>query len=275
MSAQAGLRFRRALMALLALALVLTSAAAFVGQLPRAEAFSGIDINLQRPEFAASDQTVQMKLTIGGGPAGDFGGNFTYTATLNALNTTGSSVTPASGTNPEGVFTLNVTMPTQAPQKVTVSINATSTQGSGARESTFMVKEFTIECVVPIVLKATVFNNGEVDARNVTANFFADGVLLDTQHFNVSAHGSTVLTYNWTFLKISSGKHVISITVDEPSRVVEFSDGNNAISRTIFIGKQSNPTGAVLTVAVIILSVLVVLMYLQKPIKRKKSPGVR
>ena len=274
MTGKAGSVLGKALAALLVLAVVLTSAVAIIGQMPRASAFSGIDVNLQRPEFAGPDQNVEMTLTIGGGPAADFGGNFTYTATVKATNTTGSSVTPSSGTNAKGVFKLNVTMPTEAPQTVTISINATSVQGTGG-PSRFLVKEFTIAAVVPIELKATVFNNGQVDALNVTAKFFADGVLLNTQLFNVSAFGSKVLTYNWTFLKIASGKHVVSITVDEPSKVVEFSDGNNAISRTIFVGKQGNPAGAVLTVAVVILAVLVALMYLQKPIKRKKSPGVR
>ncbi len=266
---------REFMVPMFALLLLLSSVAALVALAPSAQAYSGIDINLQRPEFAAGGQTVKMKLTIAGGPAGDSGGNFTYTATVTAANDTGSSVTPSSGTNAGGVFTLNLTMPTEAPQKVTISINATSTAGTAGSPSTFLVREFTIEAVVPVILKATVFNTAEVDAKNVTAKFFADGVLLHTQIFNVSAFGSAVISYNWTFLSISSGKHVITMTVNDPAKVVEFNTGNNVLSETIFIGKQGNPVGAILTVGVILLAVLVVLMFLQKPIKRGKSPGVR
>ncbi len=268
-------RLEDAVIPVLVLMIVISSTAALLALMPRAEAYSGIDINLQRPAFAGSGQTVQLKLTIAGGPAGDFGGNFTYTASVTASNDTGSSITPSSGTSAKGDFILNLTMPTEAPQKVTVSINATSTAGTSGNPSTFLVREFTIEDVVPVVLRATVFNTGSVDAKNVTARFYADGVLLNTQVVNVSAFGSAVLSYNWTFLRVSSGKHVITVTVNDPAKLVEFSGGNDVISQVIFIGKQGNPAGAILTIGVIILAVLVVLMYLQKPVKRGKSPGVR
>jgi hypothetical protein len=40
---------------------------------------------------------------------------------------------------------------------------------------------------------------------------------------------------------------------------------------TVYVGDQGNPIGAVLTVGVIIMAVLVSLTLMQKPSKRKKS----
>ena len=77
--------------------------------------------------------------------------------------------------------------------------------------------------------------------------------------------------YNWTFVKIDEGKHVVSVAIDDPNRIAEFADGNNVFSQTIYVGDVGNPVGAVLTMGVIIMSVLVALTYLQKPPKRGKK----
>ena len=241
---------------------------ALSGGMPNAKAFSGIDVQFEHPAFAGINETVKCKLTITGGPAEDKRGNFSYNIEMLGLNTTVPS--PSSGRSESGQWFINITMPPVAHQSITLRINATSTEDIGPFET--VQADFKMEVVLPILIQATVFNSGSVAADNVTAKFYADGVLLSTQTFSVSAGGSKLLAYNWTFLKISSGKHVVSVTVDEPNKIVEFSDGNNAISRTIYVGKQSNPLGAVLTGGVIVLAILVALMWMQKPVRRKK-PG--
>jgi hypothetical protein len=61
------------------------------------------------------------------------------------------------------------------------------------------------------------------------------------------------------------------VTVDEPEGIVEFSNGNNELSLTIYVGEQGNPAGAILTVALILVGIIFVLTYLQKPAKRAKK----
>ncbi len=236
-----------------------------------AAAFSGVSIDLDHPEYAAKKQIVRCVLTVGGGPAGDSTGNFSYKAEIDGPNTTGSAVNPITGTSASGVFVLNVTMPASAPQTIKIKINATS-KNTGGSISITAEREFSVKVVDPVVIRATVFNNGAVDARNVTARFYADSELLETRVFNVSADSSLQIEYNWTFLDIRSGKHVITVTIDDPNNVVEFSDGNNVFSRTVYVGTQGNPVGAVLTIGVIIMSVLVALLYMSKPQTRKKKP---
>jgi subtilase family serine protease len=151
-----------------------------------------------------------------------------------------------------------------------VTINATS-RSTSTRASMTEDMNFKIKVVDPIVITAEVFNSGSVDANNVTANFLADGELLGTKVFNVSAGESVVLTYNWTFLKIDKGKHVVTVVLDDTNSLVEFSDGNNVLSRTIYVGGGGNPAGAILTIAVIVVSFFVVMTYFQKPAKKQKK----
>lgn len=236
-----------------------------------AAALSDVSIQLDVPGFAGRSQKVECTLMISGGPAGDLGGNFSYKAEIVADNRTGSSVFPSSGSSSSGVFKINVTMPGEAFQTIKVKVNATSEEDviTGG-ESVYRVKEFEVKIVDPIVIKATVYNVGAVDAEGVEAKFYADEQLLGSMTFTVPADSSKVITYNWTWASVPNGEHVVTVVIDDPNSLVEFSDGNNVYSMTVYVGDVGNPIGAVLSIGVIILSVFVVLTFLQKPQKRKK-----
>ena len=234
-----------------------------------ADAYSDISISIDCPTFAAKGEIVACTLTVSGGPAGDMGGNFSYEAELIADNITGSLISPSTGTSPFGVFKLNITLPKYAPQTIEVEFNVTS-EDTATGDSTEKLKSIEIKVIDPIVLRATVYNTGSVDASNVTAKFYGDGIYLGTRTFDLAAGSSVVLTYNWTWASISDGKHTATVVIDEANGLVEFSNGNNVCSLTIYVGDESNPLGAVLTVGVIIMSVFVFLTFLQKPSARKK-----
>ncbi|MBN1677161.1 MAG: hypothetical protein JW880_01340 [Candidatus Thermoplasmatota archaeon] len=235
-----------------------------------AVAYGGISIQLDRPSFAGKGDTVVCTLTITGGPAEDGGGEYSYEAEIVADNSTGSSVSPDTGNSASGVFKLNVTMPGEAPQKIKIAINATS-KGGSPQVTKHLEQEFEMKVVDPIIITATIYNRGETDARNATVKFYADGTYLASRVFNVTAGSSAVLTHNWTFDNIRSGRHVITVVVDDANDLVEFSTGNNVYSLTIYVGSEGNPMGAILTIGVIIASVFVGLMWLQKPQKRGKK----
>ena len=261
------------------LGVMLAAVLAFPGSLlshtgTNVAAYSGISIIFDHPEFGAAGKEVQCTITMYGGPAADVGGLYNWTAEITAsANSTGAAIVPSVGSQKEsGVWVVNVTMPGTGDQTVTVKIVGTSSASSGGASVTAS-SEFEMKVVIPILIKATVSNTGEIDANNVTAKIFADGVLLDTQTINVSAGSTTTVTYNWTFLSIKSGRHVVTVMVDDPSKVVEFSNGNNVFTQVIFVGTPGNPAGVGLTIGVIIAAILVALMYLQKPLRRplKKS----
>ncbi len=235
----------------------------------QASGWSGVTVDLDHPAFAGKGQVVPVTLTMAGGPAGDTGGNFSYKAEITASNKTGSSVSPNQDSSASGVFKLNLTMPGYGPQTIKIKVNATSK--ATTLESRSVEVEFTMKVVDPIVISAEVFNLGPVDAGNVTAKFYADGTYLDSKKFNVSAFSSTVVSYNWTSPSIKEGKHVVSVVIDDPNQIVEFSDGNNVYSMTIYVGEEGNVLGAVLTIGVVIAAVLFALVYIQKPVRRGKK----
>ena len=236
-----------------------------------AAAYSGISVNVECPPYAGKSQVVSVRIVMQGGPAADIGGNYSYKdVTMSGTNTTGWKIDPISGTSESGVFKFNLTLPDEPGQTVTITLNATSTEWKEG-DSTYTSKEFKVKVVDPIVITAQVFNKGVVDAVNATAKIYADGVLLDTQVVNVTAGSSKTIIHNWTFSSIRNGKHVITVTIDDPNDLIEFNDGNNEWTITIYVGEQGNPAGGILTVVLMIVIVVFVLTYMQKPVKRAKK----
>lgn len=265
---------RRHVHVLAAFAVVFVLALSMVGTLKpssQAAAYSGVSVDIDSPTFASTHQKVLVTIIVVGGPATDVGGNYTYKdVAMTGRNTTGWDIDKETQTSDNGVFKFNLTMPGEADQKVKISLNAISTEWrTGNEENT--TASFEIRVVEPIVITAEVFNNGNVDAVNATARFYGDGVLLATQVFNVTAGSSEIVSHNWTFSSISDGKHVITVTIDDPNNLVEFSDGNNMYTMTIYVGDEGNPAGIILSVGLIIVVIIFVLTYLQKPAKRGKK----
>ena len=255
----------------LMIALCFSSVAAVPVRNASAAPFSIIGILVQHPTFAGTSETVPIVITADGGPAADVGGNYTVSEIkASGKNTTGFDYTPKSPSNQEGYFAVNLTTPEEGGQTITITVNVTS-RSTDFDSSTYATFDFELKIVQPIIISAKVFNTGAVEAKNVTARFFADGAVIHTVEFNVSAGKSTDLSYNWTSLSIKRGQHTILVAIDDPNNVVEFSDGNNELTLTIFVGEQGNPAGAILTVVLIIMIVLFVLTYLQKPAKRTKK----
>jgi hypothetical protein len=234
-----------------------------------AQAYSDIIINLDCPNYAGKLEPVSCKLSVTGGPAGDMGGNFSYKMEIIADNKTGSLVSPSSGSSSTGLFNMTVTMPGEAPQTIKLRVNVTS-EDLNSGDTRDKVKDFEIKIVDPIVITATVYNTGAVQAKNVSAKFYADDQFLGERKFDLPAGESTTLLYNWTWLNVAPGKHTVTVVLDSDDSIVEFSTGNNVYSMTIYVGEKSNPLGGVLTIGVIVMSVLVFLTYLQKPASRKK-----
>jgi len=253
---------------------VVIAALAFPGSLlshatREASAYSPINIVFDHPTFGAIAKEAQCKITMYGGPAADLGGTYNWTSEITAsTNDTGAAIVPSVGAAvASGVWFINVTMPETGNQTVTIKIIGTSSSSTGTA-SVSASAEFEMQVVVPILIKATVANTGAVDANNVTARIFADGVLLDTQIINVTAGATATISYNWTFLNIKSGRHEVTVTIDDPERVVEFSTGNNVFTQVIYVGQEGNPLAVGLTIGIIIAAILVVLMFLQRPVRR-------
>jgi hypothetical protein len=240
-----------------------------VPSMQNASAYSDVIVQYDGPGFAAKLETVPCTLTVSGGPAGDIGGNFTYKAEVVADNKTGSLISPSTGSSSSGVFKMNITMPGEAPQTIKIKFNVTS-KDPATGDSVERVKEYAIDVVDPIVITAKVYNFGDVEAKNVTAKFYADGIYLGMETFSLPAGGSKSISHNWTWRHIDAGKHTVTVVLDDANDMVEFSSGNNVYSMTVYVGDEGNVLGGVLTIGVIIMSVFVFLTYIQKPVRKKK-----
>ena len=237
-----------------------------------ADIYSSITIQIDRPTYAGVSELVPITITSSGGPAADLGGNYSVSyINITASNSTGWAWAPQSPSSESGVFRLNLSMPGEANQTITLAVTVRSTAASDSEIETQATVEFKIKVVDPVLISAVVHNSGNVEASNVTAEFYADGELLESFVFNVSANSTRTLFYNWTFSSIGRGAHTITVKIDDPNDVVEFTDGNNVLTKTVYIGEQGNPVGAILTVLLIIIAILFVLTYLQKPAKRSKK----
>jgi hypothetical protein len=258
--------------ALLMLAFVITSGLVGIVRLSaQAETFSAITIRVDHPSYGGISTQVPIVITARGGPAEDLGGNYSLTdITVSATNSTGFDWTPKNQMNELGVFNVNITMPSVANQTIKITVNVTSVDWNQDNRIS-ATTTFSMKVVMPVMIKARVYNVGAVDAQNVTARFYIDGDLIKTQVFNLSAGNYTNLTYNWTFSNIRQGRHTITVTVDDPAQLVEFTDGNNVMTQVIYLGSQGNPVGAVLAMVLIMVAVLFVLTYLQKPVRRSKK----
>jgi len=234
-----------------------------------ASAYTPIDISADLPSFSAKSAVVPFTLTVTGGPGGDGVGNFTFKSELSAKNKTGAAITPTSGTSNDGVWKLNLTLPGEPGQTLKITINATSKNPKTA-EIAYKEREFEVIVVDPIVISVTVYNTGDVGVENATARFYADGTLLAEQTFDVPAKSSKNLAQNWTWLKISDGKHVVTVKIDDPNGIVEFSDGNNVYSQVIYVGDQGNPIGGILTIGILVMAFFLGLTLMTKPSKRRK-----
>ena len=263
------LPFTRSLRMLAVMALVLPALAA----LPLARDSSAyVDMNLEMPlpSFAGTLEKVPCTLTVTGGPA--FGletSNYSFKAEIVADNATGSSVAPSTGSGSTGVFRLNITMPGEGDQTIRIRINATS-RDTDSGDSETKVREFEIKVAQTILIRATVYNTGSVDAEDVSAKFYADGIYLGTKTFDVKAGSSKLVSCNWTWVNVDNGEHEVKVVIDDADGIVEFSNGDNVYTMTVYVGKAGNPLGGILTIGVIIMSVFVFLTYLQKPARGKK-----
>lgn len=264
-----GFNGRRRIMSALLILTLASPALLAIPSMQNASAYSDLTLQFDGPGFAAKLEKVPCTLTVSGGPAGDVGGNFTYKVEIAADNKTGSSVTPSTGSSNSGVFRFNVTMPGEAGQTIKVSFNVTS-KDPATGDEVDKVKEFEIEIVDPITIRAVVYNVGSVEAENVTAKFYVDDTYLGKRVFDVPAGGSEELTYNWTWLNVDNGEHTVKVVLDDADDLVEFSSGNNVYIMTVYVGEESNPIGAVLTLGVVIMFVFTFLTYLQKPARKKK-----
>lgn len=246
-------------LALLLMALLLCVPAASAHTAPSVQAV------LQGPTLIANSTTAHYKLIVGGGPASSGGGNYSYTATVSARNTTGVSISPVSGSSALGVFYVNITAGGSA-EVLTAKFNITSGTGS---DRVNVTREFLITVVHPVVITVPVSNEGNVGVQGANITLYINGHYIGTKEVNLSAGATENVTFVWLAYSYPQGKSTATVIVNSTGSLV-FSNGQTETSFTIYIpGNGNRLVEDYIIVGIIFAAALFVLLALRRAKPRK------
>ena len=187
--------------------------------------------------------------------------NFSYNADVKGSDPAArGSVIPVNGSSESGVFLVKIKGANDA-GKMTISINATAME---AGITWYRLKEFEIDVVKPIFVEAVLINYGDAYVDNVTVKLLIDGDLKRTEYYNISGEQSISLNFSWVSASISEGKHTITLIVNDPASVVDFSSGDNVLTIEVYYSASGNILRGLLAIMIIFVAIILVLTVLQK-----------
>lgn len=227
-----------------------------------------IDIRLDGPSFIGASQETDYQLRIRYLEHPERILNYSFNAELVGSNIAGASLTPNNGTSEDGLFYITIKGPIRSDDDLTVKITAFANE---TEISWFSIKEIDIPVVKPVEISTNLYNYGDQDAINVTVQLLVDGDLKDEKSYDVPAGGSVLVSFNWTFSSVSSRDHTLTLVADSTNNVVEFSEGNNVLEKTIYYSTSGNPIRGVLSVIIMFVVIVLVLTILQKSGPRPKK----
>ncbi len=190
--------------------------------------------------------------------------SYGYIATIVGA-TAGASVTPNNGTGVDGLFNMSIKGST-ATGKITVRINATAVEGN---ITWFRVRDFEFDVVKPVYVDAVLLNLGYSPANNVSINMLVDGQLKDTKYFNIEANSSLSVNFTWVFGTLTQGKHAITLILDNQSKQVEFSRGDNIVTVDVYFSESGNPLRGLMSIMIIFIGVILFFTIMSKGTKKK------
>lgn len=190
--------------------------------------------------------------------------SFSYSARIIGTNTAGASVAPNNGTGTSGSFSLTITGASTA-GKMRVEINASAFETDA---TWYRVKEFDIDVVRPVYLNAILINTGNTSARNVSVQMYIDNALMETKHYDLSPLGTVAVNFSWVFSTIQQTKHTIKLVIDDESKIVEFSRGDNVITMDVYYSDSGNILRGILALMIMFVGVILFLTIIQKGKKK-------
>jgi hypothetical protein len=190
-----------------------------------------------------------------------------YTATVVSDEVSGGSVSPNNGTSSSGIFNLTITGASSV-GTMTVQINATADEFG---KTWYKVEEFKIEIVNSVVIKAAIENTGYAPVNNVSVKMLVDGTLIEEKRVSINPVSRIDVTFNWTFKSLPEGRHVITIVIDDPSGVAEFSEGNNVLVKEIYYVSSGNWLRGILAIGIMFIAFVLVMTLLQRSSRKPKA----
>jgi hypothetical protein len=227
-----------------------------------------VSIVIKGPTALAPATTRAYAVTVTGGPAAEDGGEYVIEYSLQGDNLAGADPPiPATRSNPEGTFAINITTP-EAEGTIVLFVKATSR--GDVNESA--EARYPIDVFRPIDLRITLRNNGAAAALNVTVYFYVDDRLVgNTTVARIDAGGEATANVSYIPVGLAVGRHTLRVQADLDG------DGRYLVDRgelyaTDFFYKAEHTTWPAIfgTVSVLL---LVVLGFMLLAIRRQRRMG--
>jgi len=227
-------------------------------------AYMPINSQFQGPVLVANNSTHTYTLTItgGGGPAGQ--NNYTYSASLEASNTSGMTVTPSTGSGNSGKFAMNITFGNA--EIVTVQFNITS-RYAGLNYTHSMY--FLIHVVKPVVIRVPVTNTGMAGVKDVNVSLFIDGRFIESVNVTLSPGQTEAITFLWLSYVYPAGEHTATVIVNSNQSLVLQNGKAEATFAITIPGNTNTLINDYLITGIFAAAFVFVLLYFRKPKPRK------
>ncbi len=194
--------------------------------------------NVSGPSLIATASNATFHFNASGGSAfigSTLVGTIKWTAHLNAVNTTGCSVSPANGTisNASGLPAKTVVKTGNISEAMTLTIELTASS-SGANTSVNLTAHFQI--VVPYAVHAVLIAGPSAAVLPFAVTVALDGKVVGTVAVPELAPSAKYdLDYRYATLSIASGYHTFTLTIAEAHGLVTFSNGRTVESTTFYV----------------------------------------
>jgi hypothetical protein len=230
-----------------------------------AASFPPLNVYFSGPGIVANGTTNSYYINITGGPSVSTGYNYSYSASIQAKNTTGSSIQPSTGKSPSGSFLVNITS-TSSSGVMTVVINASFTSSGITVNKT---ASFLINVVHPVVITIPIYNDGASGIRNTPVSLYVDGHFVQTQTVSVGAHQTVNVTFDWISYSYAPGPHTVTVVIDANNTLL-FSNGARTTSITVYLpGNTFTEIDDVMISGIVVAAVFAVLIFFRRPKPRK------
>ncbi len=239
---------------------------AFVGLLavPSLAAASSVSYpplkaSVSGPTLVAVSATEHYVVNATGGPSSPSGGsgfgNYSYNASIVGGNTSGSSVTPATGSLKNDTTTLTLVAPNNTgTYTLTVEVKSQATTGNAS----YTNATITFTVVQPYVVSTTIDNPTPYKIRGAVVEVALDGAVVnDITLPTIGGNGSFSFTYNYSTTGLSSGYHTFTLTLKSTPGLLVFSNGQQQYTATFYVSPPAPDYTLYIVTAVSLASVAI------------------
>ncbi|MCI4358064.1 MAG: hypothetical protein L3J95_01160 [Thermoplasmata archaeon] len=192
--------------------------------------------SISGPSDVGESLTANYTVHASGGPAeapnGTTVGSLVYNATLTGANTTGGSITPASGVLSNGSAKLTLIAP-KAAGSLTISVVVTSSYQKVNRSNNL---SYSVHIVQPFRLNATLIPATGVTIGPLSLTVTLDGTPVGRIHVPVVTSGSTYpIAFAFIDLTISPGWHTFAISLAAEHGLLTFPGGAQQYTQSFYV----------------------------------------